>query len=309
MDQPLIAQPQEGEAADYREAWEMAISQIRMDMSRAMFDTWVAPTQPEGFADGVFTLRVANPYARDWVENRLSSRVTRLLEGLLKKPVALNVVVGNGYAPATEKTVEQPRNSTPALQQAVPPLTAEEPVVEEQAGSNGSKTRRNGKTSIPREQKPSQRKMVLQEAYGSQRAAVIHPERGLFLTNYFFSRWLPLLGHSAAMVILAARTQCYWNPSTSELRNEVVTDMSTLANLASVSIRTVKDVLSNELVRSYFLRYIVRRQMTTNGIRTAGILLQVRMDDPLTPEDQEKYGLFEEDHWYSPQYEDDNEDE
>jgi hypothetical protein len=307
MDQPLIAQSQQGELADFREAWEMAVNQVRMDMSRAMFETWVAPAQPEGFADGVFTLRVANPYARDWVENRLSSRVTRLLEGLLKEPVSLNVVVGNGQTPAAEKT-PQPHNSGPAAQ-AVQPAQVESPFVEDQADSNGRKPRRGVKTSVPREQKPSQRKMVLQEAYGTQRAAVIHPERGLFLTNYFFSCWLPLLGHSAVMVILAARSQCYWNPSTSELRNEVVTDMATLAGLASVSVRTVKDVLGNELVRRYFLRYIVRRQMTTNGIRTAGILLQVRMDDPLTPEDQEKYGLFEEEHWYSSRYEDEQEED
>ena len=307
MDQPLIAQPQQGEAADFREAWEMAVNQVRMDMSRAMFETWVAPAQPEGFADGVFTLRVANPYARDWVENRLSSRVTRLLEGLLKEPVSLNVVVGNGQSPEAQK-MPQPPAAAPDSRAAQPPQI-EHPIIEEQPGSNGRKTRRGAKSSVSREQKPSQRKMVLQEAYGTQRAAVIHPERGLFLTNYFFSRWLPLLGHSAVMVILAARSQCYWNPSTSELRNEVVTDMATLASLASVSVRTVKDVLSNELVRSYFLRYIVRRQMTTNGIRTAGILLQVRMDDPLTPEDQEKYGLLEEEHWYSSRYEDEQEED
>jgi hypothetical protein len=308
MDQPLIAQPQQGEAADYREAWEMAVNQVRMDMSRAMFETWVAPAQPEGFADGVFTLRVANPYARDWVENRLSSRVTRLLEGLLKEPVSLNVVVGNGQTPEAEKTPQPP--AAALVSQAVQPEKVESTDNEDQPGSNGHKTRRNGKSGgAPREQKPSQRKMVLQEAYGTQRAAVIHPERGLFLTNYFFSRWLPLLGHSAAMVILAARSQCYWNPSTSELRNEVVTDMATLADLASVSVRTVKDVLSNELVRSYFLRYIVRRQMTTNGIRTAGILLQVRMDDPLTPDDQEKYELYEEEHWYSSRYEDEQDED
>jgi hypothetical protein len=307
MDQPLIAQPQQGEAADFREAWEMAVNQVRMDMSRAMFETWVAPAHPEGFADGVFTLRVANPYARDWVENRLSSRVTRLLEGLLKEPVSLNVVVGNGQTPVAEKTPQPPAAAPDS--QAVKPPQVESPLVDDHSGSNGRKTRRGAKASVPREQKPSQRKMVLQQAYGTQRAAVIHPERGLFLTNYFFSSWLPLLGHSAVMVILAARSQCYWNPSTSELRNEVVTDMATLAGLASVSVRTVKDVLSNELVRRYFLRYIVRRQMTTNGIRTAGILLQVRMDDPLTPEDQEKYGLFEEEHWYSSRYEDEQEED
>jgi len=39
--------------------------------------------------------------------------------------------------------------------------------------------------------------------------------------------------------------------------------------------------------------------MPSNGVRTAGILLQVRMDDPLTPEDQDMTGFIESEHWYT----------
>ena len=144
--------------------------------------------------------------------------------------------------------------------------------------------------------------MMLQRAYGSRRAAVVQPERGMFLTLYFFNNWLPLLGHSAATIILAARSMCYWNPLTGELRNTVETDMAELARRAAVSVRTVKDVLAQDLVQRYFLRYKVRRMMTPNGVRTAGITLQVRMDDPLTPADQEEYNLPEEERWYSAEF-------
>jgi hypothetical protein len=68
-------------------------------------------------------------------------------------------------------------------------------------------------------------------------------------------------------------------------------------------VRTVKDVLNNELVKRYFLRYKVRRMMTPNGVRTAGILLQVRMDDPLTPDDQREHNLPEDLRWYSSDFE------
>jgi hypothetical protein len=138
---------------------------------------------------------------------------------------------------------------------------------------------------------------MLQRAYGSERARIIQPERGMFVTNYFFQNWLPLIGHSAATVILAARSMCYWNPMTGELRNEIETEMSELAERAAVSVRTVKSVLNDELVRKYFLRYSIRRMMTPNGVRTAGITLQVRMDDPLTPEDQEVSGILEDELW------------
>jgi hypothetical protein len=124
----------------------------------------------------------------------------------------------------------------------------------------------------------------------------------MYLTNYLFSNWLPLLGHSAFTVILAARSLCYWNPMTGELRNVVETEMGEIAEKAAVSVRTVKDVLNTELVQRYFLRYRVRRVMTSNGVRTAGISLQVRMDDPLTPLDQVKSGLMEEEEWYSAEF-------
>jgi hypothetical protein len=83
--------------------------------------------------------------------------------------------------------------------------------------------------------------------------------------------------------------------------------MSELARRAAVSVRTVKDVLSQELVRQYFLRYKVRRIITPNGVRTAGISLQVRMDDPLTPQDQELSGMTEDEPWCSPDFESEEE--
>ena len=126
----------------------------------------------------------------------------------------------------------------------------------------------------------------------------------MFVTHYFFSQWLPLVGASAANVILAARSMCYWNPLTGELRNQVETEMGELAYRAAVSVRTVKDVLNQELVKRFFLRYKVRRVMTTNGVRTAGISLEVRMDDPLTPADQQNNSLPENEDWYTLDIED-----
>ena len=131
----------------------------------------------------------------------------------------------------------------------------------------------------------------------------------MFVTTYFFCEWLPLLGHSAFATILASRSLCYWNPMTGELRNTIETEMSELAQRAAVSVRTIKDVLTNELVRQYFLRYLVRRVMTPNGVRTAGISLQVRMDDPLTPQDQQLSGIPESENWYSSEFDNETEED
>ena len=271
----------------FKEAWEMVIGELQAEMSRAQYDTWVQPLRPLGFEDNVFSVGAYNTYGRAWVEERLGSRVARLLEGLYGQPVTFKVVVSNGFYRGGEPAVKM----SPVLK----PEPAEVKPIEE-------------KTDLPEELEPASagdsrsRKVMLQRAYGSERAGLIQPERGLFLTNYLFNNWLPLLGHSAFAVILAARSLCYWNPMTGELRNVVETEMGELAEKAAVSVRTVKDVLNNESVQRYFLRYRVRRVMTSNGVRTAGISLQVRMDDPLTPLDQVKSGIMEEEEWYLPEF-------
>jgi len=295
MDPTLLTQLPAYPAPSYQEAWDMVLSQLRMEMSRAQFETWVQPLRPVGYQEHTFTLSAFNPFARDWVENRLKSRIIHLIEGLYNDTVTLQVVVGNAFYrdgdhPSTPAAAAMPPEPAPAADVPAPSegLAADPPAAE------------------PDKQPPpltKNRKVMLQRAYGSERARVIQPERGMFVTLYFFDNWLPLIGHSAVAIILAARTMCYWNPMTGELRNEVETEMGELARRAAVSVRTVKDVLNTELVQRYFLRYKVRRIVTPNGVRTAGILLQVRMDDPLTPEDQAAYSQPEEELWYSAEFE------
>lgn len=278
-----------GLVVDHQDAWQMVLSQLHSELSRSQFETWVEPLRPLGYHDRVFRLAVVNPYTRDLVESRLKSRITHLLEGLYREPVTLQVTVSNHFYQPEEPAPDQ------SLPEAAP-TPSEAAVADDSTGA--------APTDPPTANQPasSHRKVMLQRAYGSRRAVIIQPERGMFLTLYFFNNWLPLLGHSAAMVILAARSMCYWNPLTGELRNTVETEMAELAHRAAVSVRTVKDVLAGELVQSYFLRYKVRRMMTPNGVRTAGIVLQVRMDDPLTPEDQVINNIPEEEHWYTPDF-------
>lgn len=283
MERALQTQPLNMEV-NYQDAWDMVASQLRMEMSRALYDTWVKPLQPISYQGGTFTLAAFNPYAREWVENRLNSRIIRLLEGLFGRTVDLQIVLSNSFG--------QDRGH-------LLPSLGDMPEVSNTQKGKSLKSQQgvdsNGTAAL-------NRKVVLQRAYGSERARIIQPERGMFVTLYFFYEWVPLIGHSAAAAILAARSMCYWNPMTGELRNTIETDMSELARRASVSVRTMKDVLNNEYVQKYFLRYKVRRIMTPNGVRTAGISLQVRMDDPLTPADQQASNLPEDEHWYLPEF-------
>jgi len=288
MDQAARNQSLGVDQPDFKEAWQMVIGELQAEMSRAQYDTWVQPLRPIGCEDAVFTVGAYNTYGRAWVEERLGARITRLLEGLYGHDITFKVVISNGFykgvhaAPQKTAVIDTDKTAitAPEVQEAELPASAEPEVNAD----------------------PHSRKMMLQRAYGSERAGLIQPERGLFLTNYLFNHWLPQLGHSAFAVILAARSLCYWNPMTGDLRNVVETEMGELAEKAAVSVRTVKDVLNNEIVQRYFLRYRVRRVMTSNGVRTAGISMQVRMDDPLTPLDQVKSGILEEEEWYLPEF-------
>jgi hypothetical protein len=272
-----------------QEAWQLVLGRLRPEMSKAHYETWVEPLRPLSYRDGVVTIGASNPYGRDWVESRLKSSLSRLLEGVYNAPLDVQVVVANGFTPQVGESmgVDANEGSQEPLEAPVETPAAEAPAAKRET---------------------NHRKAMLQRAYGSRRAAVIQPERGMFLTLYFFNQWLPLLGHSAATIILAARSLCYWNPLTGELRNTIETDMADLAKRAAVSVRTVKDVLASDLVQRYFLRYRVRRVMTPNGIRTAGITLQVRMDDPLTPDDQAENNLPEDERWYGAEFDTEEDD-
>ncbi len=286
MDRAAQNQSLGTEQPDFKEAWQMVIGELQAEMPRAQYDTWVQPLRPLDFDGDCFTVGAYNTYGRAWVEERLGARVTRLLGGLYGRDVSFKVVVSNGFYKGPLPVVnESPAQTAPA---------APKPAEEKADAPAATPPEADGETRT--------RKVMLQRAYGSERAGLIQPERGLFLTSYLFNHWLPELGHSAFAVVLAARSLCYWNPMTGELRNVVETEMGELAEKAAVSVRTVKDVLNNELVQRYFLRYRVRRVMTSNGVRTAGISLQVRMDDPLTPLDQVKSGILEEEEWYLPEF-------
>src|SRR5512134_1668618 len=79
-----------------------------MEMLRASFDTWVRDTKPVSYQDGTLTIGVRNAYARDWLESRLASTVSRLLVGIMNASVAVNFIVnGNEMDAAVEETPHQ----------------------------------------------------------------------------------------------------------------------------------------------------------------------------------------------------------
>ena len=75
------------------QAWQSVLTQLQMEMPRASYDTWVRDTRPTAYENGIITVGVRNAYARDWLESRLATTVSRLLIGILNSNVAVEFVV------------------------------------------------------------------------------------------------------------------------------------------------------------------------------------------------------------------------
>jgi chromosomal replication initiator protein len=86
-----------------QQAWQATTGQLQMEMSKAAFDTWVRSTELVSYDQNIFTIGVQNAYARDWLESRLSSSVTRILSGIMNKPQNVKFVVWQHDLETTEE--------------------------------------------------------------------------------------------------------------------------------------------------------------------------------------------------------------
>jgi hypothetical protein len=73
-------------------AWSAALGQLKRDMPKAAYDKWVRDALLLSARDGVFVIGAPDGYARDWLEGRLSSTVTRFLAGICNPPVEVRFV-------------------------------------------------------------------------------------------------------------------------------------------------------------------------------------------------------------------------
>lgn len=68
------------------QAWQATLGQLQMNMSKATFDTWVRDSKFISHEENVFYIGVQNAYVRDWLEDRLTGTVTKLLSGIMSSP-------------------------------------------------------------------------------------------------------------------------------------------------------------------------------------------------------------------------------
>ena len=151
------------------QAWQMTLDQLRLEMPKADFDTWVGSAHFVAFGDGVITVGIPNAYGRDWLASRLTSTVNRLLTGILDQPVGVQFTV-------MEEVSEVQREAI---------LNEEAPVPEQHP-----------------------KVLSLQAEYQSIYDEIVHPDQVIVVPGYFL-RYIPLLGPDLAWLYVGFRQAAY----------------------------------------------------------------------------------------------------
>jgi chromosomal replication initiator protein len=86
------------------QAWQATLGQLQMDMNKANFDTWVRNAEFVSYDEdqGLFTIGVPNAYARDWLDGRLTTTVSRILTGIMDRPETVSFVIWSGETEIVE---------------------------------------------------------------------------------------------------------------------------------------------------------------------------------------------------------------
>ena len=128
----------------------------------------------------------------------------------------------------------------------------------------------------------------LQEVYANLYNEITQPDRVAVMTQYFRQNWVPRLGHSLAWLIISLRQRCYWNRKTGEVRNWCQVTQEELAAEIGVEPRTIRRLLQQPEASRFIIevkeRYGYDQRLGKRVRETT--TYQIRMDDPLTPEDE-----------------------
>jgi len=75
------------------EAWSATLGELQLQMPRPTFETWLKPTYVLAHEDGTFVIATHNPYARDWLENRLMGVIKATLTKIVGQTVEVRFTV------------------------------------------------------------------------------------------------------------------------------------------------------------------------------------------------------------------------
>jgi hypothetical protein len=181
-------------------AWQMALDQLRLDMPKASFDTWVRDTSFVSFEDGVFTIVTPNAYSREWLASRLTSTVTRLMTGILNQQLVVEFIV-------KEEILENEEDGF--LEEEIP-VTDQHPTV-----------------------------LSIQAEYQSIYDEIVQPDHVIVVPGYFM-RYIPLLGLELAWLYIGFRQSAYEAGAARQPGKKFGAPAHKVARYSGMSLRTFR---------------------------------------------------------------------
>jgi hypothetical protein len=73
--------------------WNAAKSQLQLELSKAIYDTWLKDIEVIEFGNNALVLGAANDYASDWLNERMSNKIERIITGILGREVMVHFMV------------------------------------------------------------------------------------------------------------------------------------------------------------------------------------------------------------------------
>ena len=71
-----------------QDLWQGALGELRRQMTRPTFDTWLKSTQGLALDDGRLVVGVPTIYARDWLDKRLRNEVESAVTDVAGTPIS-----------------------------------------------------------------------------------------------------------------------------------------------------------------------------------------------------------------------------
>ena len=103
------------DSLDPLDVWQKTLHELALQLPETTFETWVRDTSLIDYRDGEFIIGAPHAYARDWLQNRLREKITRILNQLTRRSVQVNFEV----RPQTQRQAE-PSEPAPLYAQLPP---------------------------------------------------------------------------------------------------------------------------------------------------------------------------------------------
>lgn len=92
QEETVSAEPDETVTVQIINAWQAVLEQLRTDLPRAQYQTWLEDTQPVSFDKSIMRIGTRNAYARDWLVKNIQTQAGQLVSKALSATVGLEFV-------------------------------------------------------------------------------------------------------------------------------------------------------------------------------------------------------------------------